>query len=119
MPTYYCELVTGWSGWIPLRLLNTIKILCLQRQPIFVFSLLFLLETLSKVNSSNLPWSNVADDVDNDDVDNDGIDNDGVDNDDVDNDDEEEEWKVKQHNYIALILLVLLSDKNHGNPHSE
>ena len=63
------------------------------------------------MNSSNLPWSNVADDVDNDDVDNDGIDNDGVDNDDVDNDDEEEEWKVKQHNYIALILLVLLSDK--------
>ena len=37
-------------------------------------------ETLSKVNSSNLPWSDVADDVDNDDV---------------DNDDEEEEWKVK------------------------
>ena len=83
--------------------------LCLQWQPIFVFSLLFLLETLSKVNSSNLPWSDVADDVDNDDVD----------NDDVDNDDEEEEWKVKQHNYIALILLVLLSDQNHGNPHSE
>ena len=83
--------------------------LCLQWQPIFVFSLLFLLETLSKVNSSNLPWSDVADDVDNDDVD----------NDDVDNDDEEEEWKVKQHNNIALILLVLLSDKNHGNPHSE
>ena len=83
--------------------------LCLQWQPIFVFSLLFLLETLSKVNSSNVPWSDVADDVDNDDVD----------NDDVDNDDEEEEWKVKQHNYIALILLVLLSDKNHGNPHSE
>ena len=83
--------------------------LCLQWQPIFAFSLLFLLETLSKVNSSNLPWSDVADDVDNDDVD----------NDDVDNDDEEEEWKVKQHNYIALILLVLLSDKNHGNPHSE
>ena len=83
--------------------------LCLQWQPIFVFSLLFLLETLSKVNSSNLPWSDVADDVDNNDVD----------NDDVDNDDEEEEWKVKQHNYIALILLVLLSDKNHGNPHSE
>ena len=78
--------------------------LCLQWQPIFVFSLLFLLETLSKVNSSNLPWSDVADDVDNDDV---------------DNDDEEEEWKVKQHNYIALILLVLLSDQNHGNPHSE
>ena len=93
--------------------------LCLQWQPIFVFSLLFLLETLSKVNSSNLPWSNVADDVDNDDVDNDGVDNDGVDNYDVDNDDEEEEWKVKQHNYIALILLVLLSDQNHGNPHSE
>ena len=45
--------------------------------------------------------------------------NDDVDDDDVDNDDEEEEWKVKQHNYIALILLVLLSDKNHGNPHSE
>ena len=57
-------------------------------------------ETLSKVNSSNLPWSD-------------------VDNDDVDNDDEEEEWKVKQHNYIVLILLVLLPDKNHGNPHSE
>ena len=56
-------------------------------------------ETLSKVNSSNLPWSDIADDVD--------------------NDDEEEEWKVKQHNYIVLILLVLLPDKNHGNPHSE
>ena len=42
-------------------------------------------ETLSKVNSSNLPWSDVADDVDNDDV---------------DHDDEEEEWKVK--NIITL-----------------